>query len=58
MIKNKVVLADDHQFLLEGILTILKEEPFLDIVATANNGFELMDAVTKHSQKPHGERFP
>ena len=48
MIKNKVVLADDHQFLLEGILTILKEVPSLEIVATANNGFELMDAVAKY----------
>ena len=48
MIKNKLVLADDHQFLLEGILTILKEVPSLEIVSTANNGFELMDAVMKH----------
>ena len=48
MIKNKLVLADDHQFLLEGILTILKEVPSLEIVSTANNGFELMDAVIKH----------
>ncbi|MEO6612736.1 MAG: response regulator transcription factor [Chitinophagaceae bacterium] len=44
---NKVVLADDHQFLLEGILTILKEEQTLTIVAMAQNGFELMDAVAK-----------
>jgi len=47
---NKIVLADDHQFLLEGILTILKEEPTLEVVATAQNGFELMDAVAK--QRP------
>ncbi|MEO5948314.1 MAG: response regulator transcription factor [Chitinophagaceae bacterium] len=47
---SKVVLADDHQFLLEGILSILKEEPDLEIVATALNGIELMDVVAK--QKP------
>ena len=48
MMINKVVLADDHQFLLEGIQTIVKEIPFIEIVAFANNGFELMDAVAKH----------
>jgi DNA-binding NarL/FixJ family response regulator len=51
MMRSKVILADDHQFLLEGILTILKEDPTVEIVATAQNGFELMDAVAKHN--PH-----
>jgi DNA-binding NarL/FixJ family response regulator len=49
MEQNKVILADDHQFLLEGILAILKEEPSLQVVATAQNGFELLDAVSKHN---------
>jgi two-component system nitrate/nitrite response regulator NarL len=49
MMQNKVILADDHQFLLEGILTILKDEPSLEVVATAQNGFELLDAVSKHN---------
>jgi DNA-binding NarL/FixJ family response regulator len=51
MMRSKVILADDHQFLLEGILTILKEDPTVEVVATAQNGFELMDAVAKHN--PH-----
>ena len=50
MMRSKVILADDHQFLLEGILTILKEETYLDIVATVRNGFELMEVVA--SQNP------
>lgn len=50
MMRKKVVLADDHQFLLDGIMTILKEIPSVEIVATAQNGFELMDAVAR--QKP------
>lgn len=45
--KTKIVLADDHQFLLEGITVILKEMPSIEIVATAQNGFELMDAVAQ-----------
>jgi DNA-binding NarL/FixJ family response regulator len=44
----KIVLADDHQFLLEGIQAVLKEMPEVEIVATAQNGYELMDAVGQH----------
>jgi len=51
MIKYKVVLADDHQFLLEGILAVLKEIPSLEILEMAKNGYELMNAVEKHH--PH-----
>jgi len=48
MIKYRVVLADDHQFLLEGILSVLKDIPSLEIVETAKNGYEVMDAVEMH----------
>ena len=48
MKRSKIVLADDHQFLLEGILSILKEEPDLEIAATVNNGIDLMEAVAQH----------
>ncbi len=48
--KYKIVLADDHRFLLDGITTALKEMPGLEIVATVYNGFELMEAVA--SEKP------
>lgn len=44
-----IVLADDHPFLLEGIVAILKEMPQLQIQATCKDGFELMEAV---SQRP------
>lgn len=50
MIKNKIIIADDHRFLLDGIITVLKTMPDVEIVATAQNGFELMDAVAK--EKP------
>lgn len=49
MKKYKVILADDHQFLVEGLLSILKDEPSFEVVATAQNGFELIDAVLRHS---------
>jgi DNA-binding NarL/FixJ family response regulator len=46
--KTKVVLADDHQFLLEGIINVLKDVPDIEIAATAQNGFELVDLIEKH----------
>jgi DNA-binding NarL/FixJ family response regulator len=49
MMTNKIVLADDHQFLLEGIMTVLKELPSLEIVAAVNNGVDLIAAVAKHT---------
>lgn len=49
MVVSKVILADDHQFLLEGVLVILKDEPSIQVVATAQNGYELMDAVAKYN---------
>lgn len=47
--KYKIILADDHPFLLDGISTVLKELPGLVIAATAQNGFELMDAVAREN---------
>jgi DNA-binding NarL/FixJ family response regulator len=46
--KNKIILADDHPFLMEGIITVLKNIPDIEITATAQNGFELMNLVEKH----------
>lgn len=43
----KIILADDHRFLLDGIITVLKEIPGVEIAATVHNGFELMNAVAK-----------
>lgn len=45
----KIVLADDHRFLLDGITTVLKEMPGVEIVATVYNGFELMEAVARQN---------
>lgn len=50
MTKNRLILADDHQFMLEGVQSILKEDTLLDIVATAQNGHQLIDAVIR--EKP------
>lgn len=44
----KIVLADDHRFLLEGIIAVIKEIPSVEVAATAQTGHELIDAVAKH----------
>jgi DNA-binding NarL/FixJ family response regulator len=46
--KIKIVLADDHQFLLEGIAAVIKEMEELQIMATVQNGLELMTAIAMH----------
>lgn len=47
----RIVLADDHQLLLQGISSVLKEVEDVAVVATAANGFEVLDAVAQ--QAPH-----
>src|SRR5688572_620621 len=42
---RKIILADDHQLFIEGVRTVLEEIDSVEIVATVNNGNELMDKV-------------
>lgn len=39
----KVFLADDHQLFLEGMQSMLAEEPDIEIVGTADNGQKVLD---------------
>ena len=45
MIITKVVLADDHPFLMEGIQAVIKNIAGLEVAATVTNGFELMETM-------------
>lgn len=44
----RIVLADDHELVLEGLRGLLQAEPDLEVVATATNGERLMEAVRRH----------
>jgi len=44
----RLVLADDHPIVLEGLVGVLSHEPDLQIVATARDGEEALAAVRKH----------
>ena len=44
---TRIVLADDHELVLEGLRGLLQNEPDLEVVATATDGERLMDAVRR-----------
>lgn len=41
----KIAIADDHQFLIDGIKTALADSPEIQIVGEANNGLEIIEIV-------------
>jgi DNA-binding NarL/FixJ family response regulator len=46
MNKPTVILADDHAIVLEGLRRVL--QPDFNVIATAQNGYELLDLVLQH----------
>ena len=63
----RVVLADDHALVLEGLRNLLAAEPGVEILATATDGAEALDAAIEMNlftafgasvgNKPVEERF-
>lgn len=45
--KIKIVLADDHQMFLDGLFSLLSQMDQVEIMATANNGKQLLDKLRK-----------
>lgn len=44
----RVVIADDHQVVLEGFMARFELEPEIQVVATASNGLQAVDVVKQH----------
>ena len=44
----RVVVADDHPIFRDGLVSILRDEGGIEIVAEASNGREAIDAVAAH----------
>lgn len=44
----RIVLADDHELVLEGLQALLQNEEDMQVVATATDGALLLDAVHQH----------
>ena len=49
MDKIRVVIADDHALICDGIHIILESQPDMTVAAVAHNGREAVDAVLSHS---------
>ncbi|MDZ4148958.1 MAG: response regulator transcription factor [Flavobacteriaceae bacterium] len=47
----RIVIAEDHQALIDGIALLLMQQEEIKIVGTANDGEKLIEEVKKH--KPH-----
>ncbi len=45
--KIKIVLADDHQMFLDGLYSLLSQMEQIEIMATANNGKQLLDKLRR-----------
>ncbi len=41
----KVLLADDHQIIIEGIVNLLEKEENIEVVGTCNNGLEVLETL-------------
>jgi DNA-binding NarL/FixJ family response regulator len=41
----RILLADDHLILLQGIRAILENDPELEVVGTASNGLEVLEVL-------------
>jgi len=51
MEKIKVLLADDHPVVRDGLRTMLSTTPDIEVVAEAGDGFEALDKIKEH--QPH-----
>lgn len=48
MNKIKVLLADDHTIVLEGLRAVLNSNPEIEVVAEVNNGKQVLDFVSSN----------
>lgn len=49
MKKIKILIADDHTMFLQGIISLLEQEPNIEIAGKAINGLEALEIIEKQS---------
>ncbi len=52
MYKYRILLADDHVLVREGVKRIIQEDPRLQVVAEAGDGMELLEILEAHQPLP------
>lgn len=45
---TKIIIADDHQMIVEGLASLLEDVPDIEIVLFASNGKEVLKYLNKH----------
>ena len=48
MNKIKLLIADDHTILRDGIVSLLQTEQGFAVTGTASNGYEVMELISKN----------
>ena len=46
--KIRVILADDHELVLQGLKGLLEQQPDMEVLAVARNGDELLTLLDDH----------
>jgi DNA-binding NarL/FixJ family response regulator len=46
--KIRLGLADDHQIVIDGLLSVMKNHPFLQVIVTANSGTEMLQLLKEN----------
>lgn len=45
--KIKIAITDDHQIIIDGLISLLKQHPSIEIVGTANDGASMLSQLQK-----------
>lgn len=48
MKKIRIVIADDHQVLLDGLIMMLKNEGHIEVIGSASNGREALEILSSN----------
>ena len=55
----RVLLADDHQMVREGIASVLEDQPAIEIIGQASNGLEALEKLPASTALfVHHKRIP
>jgi two-component system, NarL family, nitrate/nitrite response regulator NarL len=46
----KILIVDDHNMVIEGLKSILAQLPHIEVIATAMNAFEAIEALRMHTK--------
>ncbi len=52
MSKTRIIVADDHHILLDGLNALLQKQKDIEVVGLFNNGQEVYDAIARQDLKP------